>query len=210
MSLMLKIFYIFALTEKKKLPIFVPLKALGLSNKSILNKIYEKVKYVKHRNSWKVPFILDKFKRIRLPFNLMNVESNVLLKDNVRITSRLAKKLYDNGLKEYLVPFNSICGLFLAEDLIDSTSTEKILSADEPIKAEDVKKLELLSINEISVLNIDNLYVGPYILNTLLLDENMSYQDALYEIYRVLRPGEVPILEIVEEFFHNLFFNPEY
>ncbi|QKX02465.1 DNA-directed RNA polymerase subunit beta/beta' [Wolbachia endosymbiont of Dirofilaria (Dirofilaria) immitis] len=200
----------FRIDRKRKLPISVLLKALGLSNNSILDKFYEKVKYTKYKNGWKVPFILDRFKGIRLPFNLMDTEGNILLKDNIRITSRLAKKLYEDGLKEYLVPFNSICGLFLAEDLIDSASSTKILSAGELIKVEDVKKLELLSINEISVLNIDNLSVGPYILNTLLLDENMSYQDALYEIYRVLRPGEVPVLEIVEEFFHNLFFNPEY
>ncbi|NSM56564.1 DNA-directed RNA polymerase subunit beta/beta' [Wolbachia endosymbiont of Atemnus politus] len=200
----------FRIDRKRKLPISVLLKALGLSNNDILDRFYEKIKYVKYRNGWKVPFLPDRFKGVRLPFDLMDVEGNVLLKANVRITSRLAKKLHDDGLKEYLVPFDSICGLFLAEDLIDSISSTKILSAGEPIKVEDVKKLELLSIGEISVLNIDNLSVGPYILNTLFLDENMSYQDALYEIYRVLRPGEVPVLEIVEEFFHNLFFNPEY
>ncbi|MDR2609223.1 MAG: DNA-directed RNA polymerase subunit beta, partial [Rickettsiales bacterium] len=200
----------FRIDRKRKLPISVLLKALGLSNNDILDKFYEKIKYVKYKNGWKVPFIPDKFKGVRLPFDLMDVEGNVLLKANVRVTSRLAKKLYDDGLKEYLVPFDSICGLFLAEDLVDGVSSTKILSAGESIKVEDVKKLELLSVGEISVLNIDNLYVGPYILNTLFLDENMSYQDALYEIYRVLRPGEVPVLEIVEEFFHNLFFNPEY
>ncbi|MGL9760782.1 MAG: DNA-directed RNA polymerase subunit beta/beta' [Wolbachia sp.] len=200
----------FRIDRKRKLPISVLLKALGLSNNDILDKFYEKIKYVKYKNGWKVPFIPDKFKGVMLPFDLMDVEGNVLLKANVRVTSRLAKKLYDDGLKEYLVPFDSICGLFLAEDLVDVVSSTKILSAGESIKVEDVKKLELLSVDEISVLNIDNLYVGPYILNTLFLDENMSYQDALYEIYRVLRPGEVPVLEIVEEFFHNLFFNFEY
>lgn len=200
----------FRIDRKRKLPISVLLKALNLSNNDILDKFYEKIKYVKYKNGWKVPFIPDKFKGVRLPFDLMDVEGNVLLKANVRVTSRLAKKLHDDGLKEYLVPFDSICGLFLAEDLVESVSSTKILSAGESIKVEDVKKLELLSVGEISVLNIDNLYVGPYILNTLFLDENMSYQDALYEVYRVLRPGEVPVLEIVEEFFHNLFFNPEY
>ncbi|QMV45654.1 DNA-directed RNA polymerase subunit beta/beta' [Wolbachia pipientis] len=200
----------FRVDRKRKLPISVLLKALGLSNNDILDRFYKKIKYVKHKDGWKVPFVPDKFKGVRLPFDLMDIEGNVLLKANVRITSRLAKKLYDNELKEYLVPFNSICGLFLAEDLIDSASSTKILSAGESIKLEDIKKLELLSVDEISVLNIDNVSVGPYILNTLFLDENMSYQDALYEIYRVLRPGEVPVLEIVEEFFRNLFFSPEY
>ncbi|WFW29558.1 MAG: DNA-directed RNA polymerase subunit beta/beta' [Wolbachia endosymbiont of Menacanthus eurysternus] len=200
----------FRIDRKRKLPISILLKALGFSNMDILDKFYEKIKYIKYKNSWKVPFIPDKFKGIRLPFDLVDVEGKILLKANIRITSRLAKKLYNDGLREYLVPFNSICGLFLAEDLIDSVSSMKILSAGESIKVEDVKKLELLSVGEISVLNIDNIYVGPYILNTLFLDANMSHQDALYEIYKVLRPGEVPVLEIVEEFFHNLFFNPEY
>ncbi|KJH39991.1 hypothetical protein DICVIV_14098, partial [Dictyocaulus viviparus] len=77
----------------------------------------------------KVPFIPDKFRGVRLPFDLMDVKGNVLLKANVRVTSRLAKKLYDDGLKEYLVPFDSICGLFLAEDSIDDVSSTKILSA---------------------------------------------------------------------------------
>uniref|UniRef100_A0AAU7YMF8 Multifunctional fusion protein n=2 Tax=cellular organisms TaxID=131567 RepID=A0AAU7YMF8_9RICK len=200
----------FRIDRKRKLPISVLLKALGLSNNDILNKFYEKIEYIKHKSGWKVPFFPDKFKGVRLPFDLKNVEGNVLLKANVRITSKLAKNLYDNGLKEYLIPYDSICGLFLAEDLIDSASSTKILSAGESIKLEDIKKLELLSIDKISVLNIDNVSVGPYILNTLFLDENMSYENALYEIYKVLRPGEVPVLKIVEEFFRNLFFSPEY
>ncbi|MBD0391503.1 DNA-directed RNA polymerase subunit beta/beta' [Wolbachia endosymbiont of Pentalonia nigronervosa] len=200
----------FRIDRKRKLPISVLLKALGLSNNDILDKFYKKIQYVKYQDGWKVPFIPDKFKGVRLPFDLADINGNILLKANVRITSRLAKKFHDDGLREHLVPLDSICGLFLAEDLVDEASSTKILSAGEPIKPEDVKKFQLLSINEISVLNVDNLSVGPYILNTLFLEKGTSYQDALYEIYRVLRPGEVPVLEIVEDFFHNLFFNPEY
>ncbi|GFT54553.1 bifunctional DNA-directed RNA polymerase subunit beta-beta' [Nephila pilipes] len=171
----------FRVDGKRKLPISVLLKALGLSNNDILDRFYEKIKYVKHKAGWKVPFVPDKFKGVRLHFDLMDIEGNLLLKANVLITSRLTKKLYDNELKECLVPFNSICGLFLAEDLMDSASSTKILSAGESIKLEDIKKLELLSVEEILVLNIDNVSVGPF-----------------------------PVLEIVEEFFRNLFFCPEY
>ncbi|MBV0899181.1 MAG: DNA-directed RNA polymerase subunit beta/beta' [Wolbachia endosymbiont of Fragariocoptes setiger] len=200
----------FRIDRKRKLAICVLLKALGLSNKDILNEFYEKINYVRYKDGWKIPFIPEKFKGIRLPFDLVDINNNVLLKANTRITSRLAKKLHDDGLNEYIVPLNSICGLFLAEDLIDHTTDTKILSAGEPIKSEDIKKIQLLSLDQLRILNIDNLSVGPYILNMLYLDEHMSYQDALYEIYKVLRPGEVPVLEIVEDFFRNLFFNSEY
>ncbi len=200
----------FRIDRKRKLPISVLLKSLNLSNYDIINKFYEKIRYVKYQSGWKVPFTPDKFKGIRLPFDLTDVNGNVLLKANVRITARLAKKLHDDGLNEYVVPFDSICGLFLADDLVDNESSAVVLSAGEPIKSDDLKKIQLLSISEIHVLNIDHLSVGPYILNMLFLDKDMSYQSALQEIYKVLRPGEVPVLEIVEDFFHNLFFNSEY
>ncbi|UWI82988.1 DNA-directed RNA polymerase subunit beta/beta' [Wolbachia endosymbiont of Howardula sp.] len=199
----------FRIDRKRKLPISVLLKALGLSNTEILSKFYEKITYSRHKNGWIVPFIYDKFKGLRLSYDLIDITGNILVKSNISITARLAKKLHDNGVKEYVIPHDAICGLFVAEEIVDSNAI-KVLSTGDMITLEDIKKLEILAIDNISVLNIDNVSVGPYILNTLILDENMSYQEALYEIHRVLRPGEVPVLEIVEGFFHNLFFNKEY
>ena len=102
------------------------------------------------------------------------------------------------------MPFDSICGLFLAEDLIDSASSTRTLSAGEPIKLEDIKKLEFLSVDEILVLNIDNLFVGPYILITIFLDESISPCDfdlipKLKEPLRGIRFRTVPeILQAVD------------
>src|SRR5208283_6193731 len=51
--------------------------------------------------------------------------------------------------------------------------------------------------------------VGPYIRNTLALDKNSSREEALIDIYRVMRPGEPPTLETAEALFHGLFFDSE-
>ncbi len=200
----------FRIDRKRKLPVSILLRALGLSNSDIFEKFYEKIKYIRCENGWKVPFIPEKFHNVRLPFNLADVNGNVLLEANTRITSRLVKKFYDEGLREYLIPFNAICGLFLAEDLVDKSNDVVLFSAGDVLTAEGIKKIELLSISEISILNIDNISVGPYILNTLFLDKNISYQDALFEIYRILHPGEAPTLDLAKFFFNNLFFTGEY
>ncbi|MGN7618992.1 MAG: hypothetical protein ACTJLM_03680 [Ehrlichia sp.] len=91
--------------------------------------------------------------------------------------------------------------MFIANDLLDPTGEVVIISAGENITAEHVNKLELFDIKEIFVLNIDFLTVGPYILNTLFLDKNISYEDALFEIYKVLRSGESPSLDTIRAFF---------
>ena len=50
---------------------------------------------------------------------------------------------------------------------------------------------------------------GPYIRNTLAIDKNATREDALIDIYRVMRPGEPPTLETAETLFNSLFFDPE-
>ena len=64
-------------------------------------------------------------------------------------------------------------------------------------------------IDELPVLDIDHINVGGYIRNTLAVDKNESRQDALFDIYRVMRPGEPPTMETAEAMFQSLFFDSE-
>ena len=199
----------FRIDKKRKLPVSYLLKALGMTNNDILDVFYDKVTYERCEKGWKVPFIVDRFKGIRLPYDLTDVEGNVLVKANVRVTLRLAKKLYSEGLREYLVPFSAIAGMFVAQDLVDPANGTVIISAGEVVSSEHIVKLELFDVSKIDFLNIDFLTVGPYVLNTLFLDRNITQEDALLEIYRVLRSGESPNLDAVKSFFKGLFFDPE-
>jgi hypothetical protein len=51
-----------------------------------------------------------------------------------------------------------------------------------------------LRLHEIDVLDIDHVNVGAYIRNTLRVDKNTGREDALFDIYRVMRPGEPPTI----------------
>src|SRR5208282_5889250 len=59
------------------------------------------------------------------------------------------------------------------------------------------------------LLDIDHINIGPYIRNTLAVDKNSLSEEALFDIYRVMRPGEPPTIETAEAMFHSLFFDPE-
>ena len=61
---------------------------------------------------------------------------------------------------------------------------------DGEISGGSVKVLMDNGITEIPVLDIDNITVGPYIRNTMAADKNMNRDQALMDIYRVMRPGE--------------------
>src|SRR3546814_3863154 len=62
---------------------------------------------------------------------------------------------------------------------------------------------------EVSLLAIDHINVGAYFRNTLAVDKNTSREEALIDIYRVMRPGEPPTLETAEAMFNGLFFDSE-
>jgi DNA-directed RNA polymerase subunit beta len=63
--------------------------------------------------------------------------------------------------------------------------------------------------DEIAILDIDHVNTGAYIRNTLAVDKNESREDALFDIYRVMRPGEPPTIETAEAMFQSLFFDSE-
>ena len=63
--------------------------------------------------------------------------------------------------------------------------------------------------HEIDVINVDGITIGAYIRNTLAVDKNHSREQALIDIYRVMRPGEPPTLDTAETLFGQLFFDSE-
>src|SRR4029434_9762059 len=81
--------------------------------------------------------------------------------------------------------------------------------ACEEITDKLLKALNEQGYKELPVLDIDHVNVGGYIRNTLHADKNMTREDALFDIYRVMRPGEPPTLDTAESMFNSLFFDGE-
>jgi DNA-directed RNA polymerase subunit beta len=71
---------------------------------------------------------------------------------------------------------------------------EIFLEAGDEIDEKTLGVILTAGFDEIPILDIDHINVGAYIRNTLSVDKNENRQDALFDIYRVMRPGEPPTI----------------
>ncbi|WP_209870009.1 DNA-directed RNA polymerase subunit beta [Azospirillum soli] len=193
--------------QKKDL---LPYEAQGMSKEEILNFFYDTITYSRASGGWKTPFNADRMKGVKIASDLVDAASGqVVAEAGAKMTPRLIKKLVEAGLTEQLVSTEELTGRYLAVDIINERTGEVLFEAGDELSASDLEKLEKAGVDELPVLAIDHLNVGAYIRNTMAADRNASREDALIDIYRVMRPGEPPTLESAEALFAGLFFDSE-
>ena len=180
----------------------------GMSREEILNAFYGTVTYAKTQGGWKTPFDGERLKGTKLEADLVDADTGLVVAETeTKVTPRTIKKLQEGGLKNVLVPVESMVGQYLANDIIDPSNGVVLFEAGDEITAADLEKVA--STEEIAVLAIDHVNIGAYIRNTMAIDRNATREDALIDIYRVMRPGEPPTLESAEALFKGLFFDLE-
>ena len=103
------------------------------------------------------------------------------------------------------IPNEQIVGKYLGKDIKDKNG-EILIGAGFDITEEQLDKIIAQDKNELNIVNIDPINIGPYILESLKIDKNSNKTDALNDIYKVLRPGEAPSVDIAEQIFTNLYF----
>jgi DNA-directed RNA polymerase subunit beta len=186
-----------------------PGEATGMSKEEILSFFYGQVIFRRTSLGWMTPFDPEQFK-IKLTRDLRDARTGeTVLAEGERLTPRIVRRLREEGLTDILVGDEELIGHYLASDLINEETGEVYFEAGDEITASALTQLSAMGIDEIAVLDIDHVTVGPYIRNTLAIDKNATREDALIDIYRVMRPGEPPTLETAEALFNSLFRDPE-
>ena len=202
----------FRIDRKKKLPISTILFALGFDKEKIINTFYttSKFNYKKESKNWITSFDPENYKRpIKLAYDLIDANNNKkVLAKGEKLNIVIAKKLSEKGLKKITVTNEEIIGKYVAQDIKDKNG-ETLISAGFDITEEQLQKIIDQEENFLTLVNIDPINKGPYILETLKVDKNSNKSDALNDIYKVLRPGEAPSIEVAEEIFQNLYFKKE-
>ena len=187
-----------------------PMEIQGMSQEDILSYFYDRVIFKRDKKGWKTSFVPEMWKGIKLTHDLVDAKTGkVVLESGNKVSLFKANSLKKEGLEEIRVEESDMIGKFVAADFIDEKTGEIILEAGEELSEEKLKELEKLKINELDILNIDYTNVGPYIRNTLAADKNTCREEALIDIYKVMRPGEPPTLDTAEQLFHGLFFDNE-
>jgi DNA-directed RNA polymerase subunit beta len=206
--------------RRRKIPVTSLLYALGMSGEEILNTFYKQVPYKRAKDGWRVPFDANRLRGYKAINDLVDADTGkVVLEAGKKLTVRQARQLAEKGLKALRLSDGELIGQYIAEDLVNTKTGEIYAEAGEEITGTErkdgevdinvgktpLKSLIEFGYKELPLLNIDHVNVGAYIRNTLAIDKNMTREDALFDIYRVMRPGEPPTIDTAQNMFQSLF-----
>ena len=145
-----------------------------------------------------------------LGFDLMDSKNGkILITKGTKVNQKIINDIKKKNVSNLTVDENSLIGLYIASDIIDEKTGKIFYEAGFEIDEDFVNFLNSSKINKIDILKVDNIEIGSYIRNTLQLDKARSREEALFELFKILRPGEPPTIETAEMLFNNLFFNSD-
>ena len=196
--------------RRRKIPVTSLLYALGLDGEEILSTFYRKIVYSRLNDGWRVPYEAERMRGVKASVDLIDADTGeVAVEFGRKLTVRAARQLAEKGLKALRASDADLYGQYIAEDLYNPETGEIYAEAGEEITEKSLAQLLETGFKELPILDIDHVNIGAYIRNTLKVDKNSSREDALFDVYRVMRPGEPPTIESAEAMFQSLFFDSE-
>ncbi|MGC8475989.1 MAG: DNA-directed RNA polymerase subunit beta [Acetobacteraceae bacterium] len=184
-----------------------PGEVRGMDAEEILGYFYGQVVFDRTAKGWARPFEPEAFRGVKLLEPLIDAATGeVVAAADEKLSARQARQIAQTT-KEVLVGRADLLGRFVAVDLVNETTGEIYAEAGEELTEPRLAALEEAGVTSLPTLAIDQVN-GPWIRNTLTVDKNSNRDDALIDIYRVMRPGEPPTQETAETLFRGLFFDP--
>ena len=207
-----KDFLYFKIDRKKKIFSTSLLLALGFTKSEIVDEFYENELYSfdQKNQKWKTKFNPENYKAKNFSEEVVDAKTGkIVIKLGEKINFLNAKKLHNDGLKDIYVSTESLFGKFLHKDIKISDDEGDIFRIGTELNDTIIKKILENNIHSLNISTTNSINKGPYLLTTLLNDKNNTKDEAITEIYKMLRPGEPPTVEIATQIFNNLFFSSD-
>jgi len=205
-----KDFLYFRIDRKKKIFVSTLLMALGFTKPEIADEFYEKEKFTYDASlkKWKTKFNPENYKAKNFSEEVIDSKNGkVVIKLGDKINFLSAKKLSNDGLKEIIVTTEALYGKFLHKDII--ISEEEAFKIGTELNDTILQTIIESKISTIQISTTNAINKGSYLLQTILSDKNETKNEAITEVYKILRPGEPPTAEIAAQIFNNLFFSSD-
>ena len=200
----------FRIDRKKRILVSTLLFALGFKIEEIIGLFYKPLIFSRVNEGWATDFCEEHFLDKKLDYDLVDADTGkIVIKKGLRLTHKLLDRVAAKGLKRCVVKPETILGFFSAETLVDSDTGKKIIGIAEEITEKTMACIEAFGIQEIQVIAVERNDPAACIINSILLDKNSSKEDALLEIYKVMRPGEPANASTAEISLRNFFFDAE-
>ena len=198
--------------RRRKMPATILLKAFGLSTDELL-KIYYPVEEI-HVVNGQCMRRLDPELHTGLRFSSdvfekMAKDPLVLVREGSRLSKGVMSKLRAAGIRDIAVKLDELIGRAVLTELVDPQSGTVILEKNQRLTLPTVDKILECGIESFKIIYLGSTTATPVILDTLDAERTTSKEEAWVEIYKRLRPGEMPSVESAKLLFENLFLNPK-
>jgi DNA-directed RNA polymerase subunit beta len=194
--------------RRRKLPVSIILRALGMTEGEILDVFFDKNTFFLGKEETSLELVPQRLRGETATFEI-RIGDNIIVEEGRRITARHVRQLEEAGVTRLNVPRDYVYGKILAHDVVNGDTGEIIAKANEVLTAASVETIIEAGITDVRTLYTNDLDRGPYVSDTLRIDPTKTRLEALVEIYRMMRPGEPPTKDAAENLFANLFFNSE-
>ena len=194
--------------RRRKLPVTIILRALGMTNEEMLDLFFENNEFYLSEKDIKMGLVPERLRGETASFDI-KLGRKLIVEDGKRITAKHVRDMTKSTVNMLVVPNEYLEGQRLSHDIVDTETGELLAAANTELTPELIEALIEAGIEHISTLFVNDLDRGPFISNTLNIDPSTTRLEALVEIYRMMRPGEPPTKEAAENLFQNLFFNPD-
>ncbi|KJG12540.1 DNA-directed RNA polymerase subunit beta [Photobacterium iliopiscarium] len=194
--------------RRRKLPASIILRALNYTTEQILDMFFDKINFEVRGKSLVMELVPDRLRGETASFDI-EANGTVYVEQGRRITARHIRQLAKDGIDSIEVPVEYIVGKIAACDYINEETGELIVAANQELSLEALALLSQAGHKSIQVLFTNDLDHGPYMSETLRVDNSTDRLSALVEIYRMMRPGEPPTREAADQLFESLFFSED-
>ena len=199
----------FRVDRRRKMPVTILLKAIGMSPEQILAYFFVNDNFRLMDSGAQMEFVASRFKGEVARFDITDKAGKVVVAKDKRVTARHARELEQSGTTHISVPEEFLLGRVLSKDLVDGDTGEVIAKANDELTEALLAKLREAGVQDIQCIYTNELDQGAYISQTLRTDETADELAARIAIYRMMRPGEPPTEDAVQALFQRLFYNPD-
>jgi DNA-directed RNA polymerase subunit beta len=199
----------FRIDRRRKMPVTILLKSLGYTPEQILAMFFEFDTFHLGKKGIQFEVVPERLRGEIARFDIVGKGGKVIVAKDKRITVRHIREMEEAGIHKLAVENDFLIGRVLAHNVVDTDSGEIIANANDEITETLLGRLQAADISKINTLYVNDLDRGAYVSQTLRTDETTDLWTARVAIYRMMRPGEPPTEDAVENLFNGLFFSEE-
>ena len=208
------------INKRRKIPVTILFRALDYAKEDIMKLFYDSKEIFIKDNRFVTKFSIEEFAS-RTPYEVRDLDGNIVVAAAKRLTKKKAQKLLDEGLEWVEYPVDVLIERHLSTPIIDQESGEILYDVVTSLDEIRLKKILDSGIDSFLIANdlapgADDSIIKSFIADheaLRLLKQTEEIEDenelAAIRIYKVMRPGEPVTAEAAKNFLRQLFFDPE-